>query len=271
MMVDNSWVNAFESMDESIKNFMPVNISKEVQEGDLGDKLSSGAWWATTGAEGVGFLLAMYGPGALIKAGKVGQRIMGGIEKLSETGVDVANWMNLPMDALKPYKMSLNGARKFEGYAGAVSNAVIESAAEAANTFDNIKNTKLQEYLNQGLDQQQADQLANQDAGKGAAAVFKTNMIILPVSNLLEEKWLWKSVGLSGQDAGAEGLINQFMKNGVLDIDGLKNATRKTFKEQAGTYSKNFLKNVAKEGFFEEGLQTVTQQQVEKGNIKDNA
>lgn len=271
MMVDNSWVNAFESMDESIKNFFPVNISKEVQEGNLGDKLSSGAWWATTGAEGVGFLLAMYGPGALLKAGKVGQRIMGGIESLANQGVDIANWMNLPVDALKPYKMSLNGARKFEGYAGAVSNAVIESAAEAANTFDNIKNTKLQEYLNQGLSQEQAEQLANQDAGKGAAAVFKTNMVILPVSNLLEEKWLWKSVGLSGQDKAAEGLISQFMKNGVLDIDGLKNATRKTFKEQAGTYSKNFLKNVGKEGFFEEGLQTVTQQQVEKGNIKDNA
>lgn len=271
MMVDNSWVNAFESMDESIKNFMPVNISKEVQEGNLGDKLSSGAWWATTGADGVGFLLAMYGPGALLKAGKVGQRIMGGIEKLSETGVDVANWMNLPMDALKPYKMSLNTARNVDGYTAAITNSVVESAAEAANTFDNIKNTKLQEYLNQGLDQQQAEQLANQDAGKGAAAVFKTNMVILPVSNLLEEKWLWKSVGLSGQDAGAEGLINQFMKNGVLDIDGLKNATKKTFKEQAGTYSKNFTKNVAKEGFFEEGLQTITQQQVEKGNIKDNA
>lgn len=271
MMVDNSWVNAFESLDQSIKDFMPVHVKQEVLDGNVWDKLTSYGWWAETGSEGIGFLLAMYGPGALLKAGKVGQRIMGGIEKLSEAGVDVANWMNLPMDTLKPYKMSLNTARKFEGYAGAVSNAVIESAAEAANTFDNIKTNKKQEYLNQGLPEDQAEQLANQDAGKGAAAVFKTNMIILPVSNALEEKWLWKSVGLSGQDEAAEGLINQFMKNGVLDVEGLKQATKKTFKEQAGTYSKNFLKNFAKEGAFEEGLQTVTQQQVEKGNIKDNA
>jgi len=271
MMVDNSWINAFESMNQSIKDFMPVNISKDVQEGGLGDKLSSGAWWATTGADGVGFLLAMYGPGALLKAGKVGQRIMGSIEKLSEAGADVANWMNLPMDTLKPYRMGLNSARKVEGYASAVSNAMLESAAEAANTFDNIKESKKQEYLNQGLTEDQAEQLSNQDAGKGAAAVFKTNMIILPVSNALEEKWLWKSVGLSGQDEAAEGLISQFMKDGVLDIDGLKQATKKTFKEKAGTFSKNVGKNFAKEGVFEEGLQTITQQQVEKGNIKDNA
>jgi len=271
MMVDNSWINAFESMNQSIKDFMPVHVKQEVLDGNVFDKLGSYAWWAETGAEGIGFMLAMYGPGALLKAGKVGQRIMGSIEKLSEAGADVANWMNLPMDTLKPYRMSLNSARKVEGYASAVSNAMLESAAEAANTFDNIKESKKQEYLNQGLDESTADQLANQDAGKGAAAVFKTNMIILPVSNALEEKWLWKSVGLSGQDEAAEGLISQFMKDGVLDIDGLKQATKKTFKEKAGTFSKNVGKNFAKEGVFEEGLQTITQQQVEKGNIKDNA
>ena len=54
-MVDNSWVNAFESMDQSIKDFMPVHIKQEVLDGNIGDKLASGAWWATTGAEAVGF------------------------------------------------------------------------------------------------------------------------------------------------------------------------------------------------------------------------
>jgi len=271
MMVDNSWVNAFESMDQSIKDFMPVHIKQEVLDGNIGDKLASGAWWATTGAEGVGFLLAMYGPGALLKAGKVGQRIMAGVEELANAGSDVANWLNLPMDAIKPYKYSLNTAREVEGLVSALTNASVESAAEAANTFDNVKNNKVQEYLGLGLSQEEAESKANQDAGNAAAAVFKTNMIILPVANMLEEKWLWKSVGLSGQDEAAESLIGQFMKDGVLDIDGLKNATKKTFKERIGSIGTNFAKNFAKEGLLEEGLQTVTQQQVEKGNIKDNA
>jgi len=157
MMVDNSWINAFESMNQSIKDFMPVHVKQEVLDGNVFDKLGSYAWWAETGAEGIGFMLAMYGPGALLKAGKVGQRIMGSIEKLSEAGADVANWMNLPMDTLKPYRMSLNSARKVEGYASAVSNAMLESAAEAANTFDNIKESKKQEYLNQGLDESTAE------------------------------------------------------------------------------------------------------------------
>ena len=270
MMVDNSWVNAFESMDESIKNFMPANVKQDVLDGNILDKLGSYGWWATTGADGIGFLLAMYGPGALLKAGKVGQRVMGGIEELTNAGVKTANWLNLPMDAIKPYKMSLSTAGKVDGYAAALTKSVVESAAEAANTFDTVKSNKLQEYLNKGLTQEEAEELSNQDAGKAASAIFKTNMIILPISNLLEEKWLWKSIGLKGQDEASQGIINQFMKNGVLDLDGLKNATKKTFKEQAGTYSKNFLKNFAKEGGGEEGLQTITQQQVEKGNIKDN-
>ena len=53
--VNNAWVNAFENLDESIKESIPVHLTKEVQEGGIGTKLMSSAWWATTGADGVGF------------------------------------------------------------------------------------------------------------------------------------------------------------------------------------------------------------------------
>lgn len=264
MIVDNAWVNGFESLDESIKEAMPVYISQSVQEGNLLDKLGSGEWWATAGADGLGFMLAMFAPGAAVKAlgvgaklakvgeglGKIAPRLgktmtgAGIVEKAGETG----------------FAYSKVFARNANGYASAVVNTAIESSAEAANTFDTVKDR----FIAEGLSEEEA----SQKAGEAASAVFKGNMALLLVSNYLDERWLWKSIGSAGQKEAGKEMLSTIMKNGVVDMDAVKNIAKEfTRAKVLKRGALNFGKGVLKEGGFEEGSQTTLQQNIEKGKV----
>lgn len=311
MIVDNAWVNAFESLDQSIKEAMPVYMSKTVQEGNLLNKLGSGAWWAEAGADGLGFMLSMFVPGAALKAVGIGAKIAAGAEGLAnlsgklgkvatgESWVAKLGLMTAPEgrvaaaveaktaelmakgggvldDVAKAeiaavaestrkaagstYKYTQGLARNANGYSSAIINTALESSAEAANTFDNLKKN----YLAEGLTEDEAQQ----KAGEGAAAVFKGNMALLVVSNVLDEAWIWKSIGSAGEKEAAKSLMSKIFKDGVVDPDALKNLpkefTRAKTLKRVGT---NFGKGILKEGGYEEGSQTTLQQNIEKGKV----
>jgi len=277
MIVDNAWVNAFEQLDEKAKEFMPVHISKQVQEGGLLDKLGSGAWWATTGAEGLGFMLSMYAPGAAAKALKIGSGIASvgeGLANISTrlgktaTGESWVARLGL-MEAAgeSGFKYTTDFARNANGYASAAINTTLEASAEAANTFDNMK-TK---YLQQGLSEDDA----NSKAGDAAAAVFKGNLALLMVSNVLDEAWIWKTIGTAGEKEAAQSILSKIFKNGEIDMKALadvpKQFTKAAFLKKTG---QNFAGGITKEGFYEEGTQTLLQQNIEaekdKGSVLGN-
>jgi hypothetical protein len=314
MIVDNAWVNTFESLDESIKEAMPIHMSKLAREGGLTDKLSSGAWWASSGADGLGFMLAMFAPGAALKAANVGSKIAAGAEGLAnlsgklgkvatgESWVAKLGLMTAPegrvaaaveaktaelmaksggvlddvakaeiaaieestrLAAGSTFKYTQGLARNANGFSSAVINTALESSAEAANTFDNLKKN----YIGEGLTEEEA----KQKAGEGAAAVFKGNMALLAVSNVLDEAWIWKSIGSAGEKEAAKSLMSKIFKDGVVDPDVLKNLpkefTRAKTLKRIGT---NFGKGIAKEGVYEEGSQTTLQQNIEKGIKGEN-
>lgn len=302
-IVDNAWVKAFNGLDKSVQDMMPVYISQQVQEGNLWDKLGSGGWWATTGANGVGFMLSMFLPGMAAKALGVGEKIAAGTEALAnvstrwlgkaatgESWVSKLGLMTAPDDAIRTatelasklpgateesvalagklagetaqigYKYTKEFARNANGVSSAILNTTLEASAEAANTFENLTNT----YMQQGMSEEEA----KQKAGEGAAAVFKGNLALLTVSNLLDEAWLWKSFGSAGEKEAAKSLLEKVTKNGVVDLEELKRIpkefTRASVLKKTGG---NFLKNVLKEGVYEEGTQTTLQQNIEKGKI----
>lgn len=266
-IVDNAWVNSLENLDQDIRDMMPINLTKDVQEGNLLDKLGSGAWWASTGADGLGFMLAMFAPGSVAKALNIGTKIAGVGETLANistklgktaTGESWVAKLGLMEATEAGFKYSKEFARNTNGYASAVLNTTLESSAEAANTFDNLK----KKYIESGLTEEEA----NQKAGEGAAAVFKGNMALLFVSNLLDEKFIWKSIGSSGENEAAKNIIDQLFPNGSVDLKQLEklqsNFSRKEIlKKGLSNYTKSF----AKEGFYEEGSQTLLQQNIEEG------
>ncbi len=253
-MVNNSFVNAFEQLNEEAKATFPVHLSKDVQEGSLLTKAFSGEWWASTGADGIGFLLSMMVPGQFLKAAGVGKAIgaageaIGGANKIAGKLISKAGLLG---QYGKATNTLINGG---ESVAAATLNTFSESAAEAANTFDNVKR--------KALSQGKTEEEANLIAGNSAAGVFKANIPLLLVSNMLDEKWLWNGFGAAKNESTS--IISKLLKDGKLDTNAINSIQRMGWKDLATKGVSNFAKEFVKEGFIEEGSQTLLQQQIEK-------
>lgn len=263
MMVDNSWVNAFESLDEQTKALMPVHISQEIQDGNILDKMGSGAWWATQGADGVGFMLSMFVPGAIAKLAGSGKALAGLAEVIANTKLGKITAAPKLL-GLSPEVAELAGQARAgqawingaDGIVAATVNTGLEAAAEAAGTFDNTYKG-LKDKIKAG---EMSDERAREIAGEKASSVFKSNVGLLMVSNLLEQAWVWKAFG-----SNADSVIAKATKDGIIDYNALRSQANKSFKQTVKEYTSGGLKNAAKEGVFEEGLQTQIEQNIEVG------
>jgi len=219
--VNNAWVNAFESMDASLKEAMPVYLTKEVEEGGIGRKLMSSAWWSTTGADGVGFLLSMYVPGQFVKAMGAGAKIAKGVEGMAElAGANSKFTKALTANTILKQtaagaKMTAKGISNLDSTAAVALNTFIESAAESANTFDNVKKT----YLEQNPDA--SDEEASKIAGDAAASVMKANIGVLALSNLMDEIFLFKGFGDGAKNAAEQSVIGKLFKDGAFDVEAI--------------------------------------------------
>lgn len=65
--LDNTWLNTLEGLDAKVKETLPVYQSYKSGKGGLVDALTSTSFWASDGADGVGYLLGMMAPGAALK------------------------------------------------------------------------------------------------------------------------------------------------------------------------------------------------------------
>jgi len=263
LMVDNSWVNAFESLDEQTKALMPVHISQEIQDGNILDKMGSGAWWATQGADGVGFMLSMFVPGAIAKLAGSGKALAGLAEVIANTKLGkitaAPKLLGLSPEVAELAGQAREGQAWINGADGIVAatvNTGLEAAAEAAGTFDNTYKG-LKDKVKAG---EMSDERAREIAGEKASSVFKSNLGLLMVSNLLEQAWVWKAFG-----SNADSVIAKATKDGIMDYNALRSQANKSFKQTAKEYGSGALKNAAKEGVFEEGLQTQIEQNIEVG------
>lgn len=257
--VDNAWVNTFESLDQGIKDAMPIYLKKEVEEGGIGRKLLSSAWWSTTGADGIGFLLSMYVPGQAVKALGLGARIGEGLEALAkETKLaKVLTATNiLKEDAIAGAKMTAKGIGNIDSSLAVGLNTYIESASEAANTFDTVKKSYLQQHP------EATEEEINKVAGDAASGVMKANVGTLLISNYLDELFLFKGFGNSAEKAAKDSVFGKILSGGKIGEDTSK-LVRQGFKEWAKDVPGKLAANFAKEGLFEEGLQTEIQKHYE--------
>jgi hypothetical protein len=258
-IVDNDWVNAFENLDTTLKEQMPVYLTKEVQDGNIGKKLMSSAWWATTGADGIGFLLSMYVPGQALKAIGIGAKVGSVLESIAKEAKlsKVLTAANILKRTEAGAQMTAKGIQRIESTAAVAANTYIESASEAANTFDSVKKTYLEQNPNA------TDEDASKVASTAAANVMKANVGVLMLSNMFDELFLFKGFGRSAEKVAADSTLGKIFKNGVLDVEEVGKLKKLGVKDFLKKAPLKLAENFAKEGLFEEGLQTQIQKHYE--------
>lgn len=256
--LDNFWINGLQEWENYVNNdVLKVYIPESVKNGGLWDNLSSASFWATEGADSIGFLAAMVFPGNALK-----------LAKLGKTGVNLYNTGNAFLKATKGMakglsktqtlrtiaqgeKLGMAAARNIDDFTAATVNAGFEGAAEAKESFDSSLEDQVSNYMLQnGLqDPSQIDpetmQSFRNTAGEIASNVFKFNSLILLGPNMIDQMNLFGAF-----NARKSGLAKLFNEQGVLG-----DFTSQTIKQKALGYLGKTAVGLGKEGFFEEGLQ----------------
>lgn len=232
-LVDNAWINSISNAEDYVKNeILPVYTPKEVQEGGLWKNISSASFWAKEGADGVGFLLSMLVPGAALKSAKIGTIGAKGIGKLGKL--------------VKPgFQVGAKTAGKIDDVASVAVNTLFESASEAGETFDKVKN--------QLIEQGWSEEDAKQKAGESAVEVLMGNMVLLLGPNALTQNQLFKAFG---RTKGINRLVGE---TGEL----LTDVSKRTFRQKVPLFGKEMLKSITSEGIIEEGGQFAMSQYAE--------
>ena len=265
---DNAWIEATDKLDNTIKEALPVYVSKDIQEGGIADKLGSTAWWATTGADGAGFMLGMLAGNmyakSLIGLGRLAGNAIGleskavsGAEAVSAIEQTIAEGNGLSKNArlFSPMKaleyISPFGKGMAESYATVAINTMSEAGAEANNTYRNV----LRDLTSSGMDADKAKELA----ADAATNVYALNLGVLGLSNSLMEKYVFKGFNTEARP-NVELLGNMF--------SGGEQGVTRSFLNKAFQFGKNAVGGTLSEGFWEEGMQNAIQKVAEK-NAKD--
>jgi hypothetical protein len=233
--LDNSFIKAFEGVEESMKEAMPVYQSYKSGRGGLVDNLFSTSFWGSEGADGVGYMAGLFIPGAGIKAlgmaGKIaklsrGTKILGGAEKIGE------------MAELGTITLV---------------NTIAEAGAEAKGLADNLKiqfrdrlNPDSPNYnpINPSTGQVWTEKEISEAIADNTRNLFTENFALLVGPNLLMNKFLL------GRFAKDKKILDSFRDaNGNLISNPV--VKRKLLSE----YGKKIGLGLGSEGFFEEGSQ----------------
>ena len=174
--LDNAWVQAFSSLDQSIKDQLPIHRTKAAMEAGITSQLTDPGFWATEGADGVGFLIGMLWPGAVLKGIGAGAKI----SKLAGKGVKFANTV--------------------DDFGATVINTATEAAAEGVEAYNKVYG----DLIAKGYSEEEA----KKKAGEAGASTFYTNSVLLTVPNYLTQKWLFKSFNES------KSLLNDLIDDG---------------------------------------------------------
>jgi len=227
--VNNSWIKTVNSLSEELnQEALPVYVKKAVSEGDLWANISSVDFWATEGADGIGFIASMLVPGAALKALGVGaklSRLPGLAGRMSAQTGDVIT--------------------------STLANTMVESAAEAQGAISNFEKSKPEFILNlteQGYSLEDAELAFQEQKGTLGKDVFISNMAILALPNALQANMLWgKSVNKTvSKIIGEDGKL----LSTVIEPKLYQKALRRTG---------DVLKATASEGFFEEAGQSAVE------------
>lgn len=253
--INNTWIESIdEAYNKTNDELFPIYKRKVVEEGGLLRQIVSPEFWATEGADGVGFLLSMFAPGMAVKALGVGKAVAA-----------------LPKAAkiIKP-GTAMRMAKNIDDFTAAGINTLVESTVEAMEAADQTKNSLLRDRaesnIRSGMSQEDAIAEANEYIeseeartliGKAGAGTMSANMAILIGPNILDQKWLFN--GFDKASRVAKKAKRTKLGKAITEIESsgkfLGDVTKYTGKELRKEMAKKTGIGIFKEGFFEEGLQ----------------
>lgn len=290
---NNPWVNAVEDAEEAVKSeLLPVYVKKAISEGNLVDNIFSMDFWATEGADGLGYIISMLAPGAAIDKFKLGtkllsplanatSKVLGSTEKaaivLKDIGLTAKNanlWTATAANTLFEAAAEAKGGMDSFKYSEAYQKLLANESSRAGVIFEELvrdykkngytpKDTKLDPEGNPiGMQIPTEEEVmaelrikANEQAakeiqdvvGKVGAKIFGANAAILYLPNLMVSKMLWGNPIVKGAASkvkkGTFETLKQLGKKETI-LYGAKQAA------VAG----------AREGFWEEGMQSTAEQ-----------
>lgn len=246
--VNNSWIKSMSQMEGSLKeDLLPVYTAKAVKEGDLWDNITSPAFWATEGADGIGFIASMFVPGAAMKSLNLGEKIMG----LTAKGAELASGESKMAGAVRTLseKLGIKSPEAFDVATTSLANTFIESAAEAGGAGENFERNHdnfIKEQIAKGMNLELAESLFKEQKANLERNVFMSNVPILIVPNAIQSSMIWGKAGAKVLDATVPTLGKKIL-NRVGNVAGA--TLSEGFIEEAGQSTvENMFTEKAKRG-----------------------
>ena len=240
---NNAWVKGIEDAEEYVNSeVLPVYVSKAVSDGKLWDKITSMDFWATEGADGLGYVISMLAPGQAISSLKLGSKLTGVGKWAKMAGSVEKATARMTQYGFTPKNMDI-------GLAG-LANTLFEAGAEARGAMDGYRSALEQRLaLPQGhpeyLSQTDFDDLIERESAIGAN-VFNSNAAILLVPNMIMAKMLWgkprNKTPLKGTTGASDAAI-----------------PRPSLAKRIGNWGDQFGRATLREGFWEEGMQSTVE------------
>lgn len=159
---NNEGIKALDEMNQKINTeLLPVYVKDSVKNGTLMDNLLSTSFYATEGADGIGFMASMFAPGMILSKLSLGSKLIGGLSKVSKL-TKMVEGTEGSVQVLKGLGWS---ARAIDSKIAVLTNSMIEAGAESKGTQDALNSERLNEielYKSKGLSQEQAEEVFNQ-------------------------------------------------------------------------------------------------------------
>lgn len=297
---NNGWIKGLDKANEYLKDeYMPVYVSKAVQDGDLGTKMLSSEFWATDGADGLGYALGMIVPGQILGKLGLGAKLLGGIDKMAE-GTKLFNGITRAENFAS--KMGIVGDSFIDSSIAIGYNTAAEAGAEASQAGDELRTQKdpiIKGWVDLGylkskeFQKEKLDYFAELDLKRrnGQITIDEQNTLIndenLSTKEILNRRFKNEVADAQSRLFGRNALLllgpNTLMHMQLFGKLGReaekiveKTATSKIGKALETTLAKRIGKvgtigaeNLASEGFYEEGFQTSSAEQF-KNYVKQN-
>jgi hypothetical protein len=265
---NNPFIKSLENAEDWVDNeAVPVYVKEAVQNGGFFDKVSSIDFWATEGADGLGFIAAMFAPGAALRGLKVGNTLAkGGIRgtkafnKLVGRSKYVDDAVN---DLNQGGKWFGANAEKIDNITTSGFNTLSEAGIEAGGAMQSYEDEIFAEYESGKISYEEYNkQLAKK--GEIGRNVFLGNLAVLAVPNYINSSLLYGKrgtkqaveIGKKMKKRNAPDLISGATSIPGKAIQGARNSYNKfkvsNFKAILDDYPKAF----GREGLIEEAGQS---------------
>ena len=254
---NNEGVKMLDEMNEKINtDLLPIYVKDSVKNGTLMDNLLSTSFYATEGADGIGFMSSMFVPGMILTKFALGAKLIRGLSKISK--------MTKMVEGTEGSVQVLKGlgwtGRALDSKISVLGNSLLEAGAESKGVEDSLiseKNSEIQKYISSGYTEEDANIIFNQnhpDWDNSVAEAMKGDFwtqlpILLGTGSMMQKAIFGKT------------------------LDKVEKTVEYGLKDRVYSIGKQYGKALMTEGFLEEGGQSTLERYYTKkalnGDLKN--